>query len=91
LGADFSSGKGSHWGTIQQQFPLKDGDKFTLPPRPMKEEQKRAELKNFLTVPAKKGSGYGYANITIGKSYAYETDPYDLTVIAERVMMIAYE
>jgi hypothetical protein len=30
-----------------------------------------------LTAPSKLGSGYGYPNITIGKSYEYQSDPYE--------------
>lgn len=55
------SGKGSHWGTIQQQWPIKNG-KLELPLKPLKEEKKVPEQKNFLTSPSKKGSGYGRLN-----------------------------
>jgi hypothetical protein len=81
------SGKGSHWGTIEQQFPMKGNEKLELPPKPeVKEEKKKGPvMKNFLTAPSKKGSGYGYANVTIGKYYPYESDPYDLRVVVERV------
>ncbi|NXP77401.1 CD047 protein, partial [Ramphastos sulfuratus] len=37
--------------------------------------------KNLYTNPGKKGSGFGYANLTIGKQYPYEPDEYD----AERI------
>ncbi|KAI8899070.1 hypothetical protein BC833DRAFT_396313 [Globomyces pollinis-pini] len=86
------SGKGSHWGTIEQQWPIKN-HKFELPPKPEKNDKKPPELKvildsifnsNFVTSPSKKGSGYGYCNVTIGKSYEYQTDPYDGALLAER-------
>ncbi|KAJ3324324.1 hypothetical protein HDV06_000363 [Boothiomyces sp. JEL0866] len=77
------SGKGSHWGTIEQQWPIKN-KKFELPLKPIAHEKKHPELKNFYTSPAKKGSGYGYSNVTIGKSYQYQSDPYDGAVLAER-------
>ncbi|NXC45562.1 CD047 protein, partial [Penelope pileata] len=34
--------------------------------------------KNFYTNPGKKGSGYGYANITIGEQYPHEADGYEI-------------
>jgi hypothetical protein len=51
------SGKGSHWGTIEQQWPVKNS-KLELPPRPEKKEKNAPQLKNFITSPGKKGSGY---------------------------------
>jgi Domain of unknown function (DUF4586) len=78
-----SSGKGSHWGTIEQQWPTARKD---LPPlRPVVEAKKQHESKNFLTAPPKHGSGYGYPNVTIGKSYEYQSDPYDRHAQLERV------
>lgn len=46
-----------------------------FPEKPVKKNQDHKA--NFLTKPSKKGSGYGYPNITIGASYEYQSDPYD--------------
>ncbi|KAJ3050271.1 hypothetical protein HDU99_008707, partial [Rhizoclosmatium hyalinum] len=77
------SGSGSQWGTIEQQYPLPNkGKNLELPPAPPK--QKPESKPNFLTRPPKKGTGYGYANVTIGKSYDYMSEPYDSVLHAER-------
>ncbi|XP_065651591.1 cilia-and flagella-associated protein 96 isoform X2 [Hydra vulgaris] len=64
------SGVGSYFGTlsgpIQTFSPLcKDKDPYVSPGR------------NFVTNPGKKGSGYGYANVLIGKPQKYAPDPYN--------------
>ncbi|KAJ3190663.1 hypothetical protein HK101_008503 [Irineochytrium annulatum] len=69
------SGSGSLYGTIEQQWPLPKKD-VAFAPAPVK--QKPESKPNFLTRPPKKGSGYGYNNVTIGKSYEYISEPYDL-------------
>ncbi|KAI9347004.1 hypothetical protein BDR26DRAFT_907845 [Obelidium mucronatum] len=77
------SGSGSQWGTIDQQYPLPNkGKNLELPPAPPK--QKPESKPNFLTRPPKKGTGYGYANVTIGKYYEYVSEPYDSVLTAER-------
>ena len=72
------SGKGSHWGTIEQQWPtfkksysLKQVDKEIV------KKQTVENPKNVVTRPPKKGSGYGYPDVTIGKPYEYLSDPFD--------------
>lgn len=70
------SGKGSVWGTIEQQWPLNDRDDHPEPPS-SPPKIKRESKPNFLTKPPKKGTGYGYPNVTIGKPYEYMSDPYD--------------
>lgn len=37
--------------------------------------------KNFVTKPGRKGTGYGYVDVTIGKSYDYHSTPYDVKKI----------
>jgi len=73
------SGKGSIYGTFDQQYPLHDKDKEphykSKPSTPSKSSAKIN--KNIYTNPAKKGVGYGYVDITIGKYYEYMSDPYD--------------
>ncbi|KAJ3008124.1 UNVERIFIED_CONTAM: hypothetical protein HDU68_003220 [Siphonaria sp. JEL0065] len=77
------SGSGSQWGTIDQQYPLPNkGKNLELPPPLPK--QKPESKPNFLTRPPKKGTGYGYANVTIGKSYDYMSEPYDSLLVVER-------
>ncbi|NXQ88753.1 CD047 protein, partial [Nyctibius grandis] len=67
-------GLGSYYGTIGGSYAyfspqLKARDKY-IPPG-----------QNFYTNPGKKGTGYGYANLTIGKQYPHESDGYE----AERI------
>ncbi|KAI9104851.1 hypothetical protein DFS34DRAFT_575660 [Phlyctochytrium arcticum] len=78
-------GSGSPWGTFEQQWPLerKGGDE--IPSFALLRETPATEPKiNFLTRPPKKGTGYGYANVTIGKSYEFKDDPYDSSLVAAR-------
>ncbi|TPX58729.1 hypothetical protein PhCBS80983_g02934 [Powellomyces hirtus] len=75
------SGKGSPFGTFDQQWPIERKNNEGIPSfnatrDPPKHEQQKA---NFLTSPSKKGTGYGYANVTIGKAYEYTGDPYNAT------------
>lgn len=70
------SGKGSWYGTIEQQWPTLsnniDLSKFPPKPAPPPKDHKP----NFLMKPPKKG-GYGYPNIGIGPPFEYKADPYD--------------
>ncbi|KAJ3380225.1 hypothetical protein HDU92_006131, partial [Lobulomyces angularis] len=72
------SGSGSKYGTIEQQWPIWtteiDISKFPIKPKAPPPDH----TKNFLCKPPKKGSGYGYPNLSIGPSYEYSTDPFDL-------------
>ncbi|KAJ3238379.1 hypothetical protein HDU78_003561 [Chytriomyces hyalinus] len=77
------SGSGSVWGTIEQQYPLPNKGK-NLELRPPVPKQKPESKPNFLTKPPKKGSGYGYPNVTIGHSYEYVSEPYDTFMESER-------
>jgi len=43
-----------------------------------------AEKRNFTTNPAKKGTGYGYNAVTIGKPHEYKTSPYKADQAAAR-------
>ncbi|XP_072480282.1 cilia-and flagella-associated protein 96 isoform X2 [Notamacropus eugenii] len=63
-------GLGSYFGTIGGPIPffsaqVKPKDKYIAPG------------KNLYTNPGKKGTGYGYANITIGKQLSHSVDVYD--------------
>ncbi|XP_001363311.1 UPF0602 protein C4orf47 homolog [Monodelphis domestica] len=67
-------GLGSYFGTIGGPVPffsaqLKPKDKYVAPG------------KNMYTNPGKKGTGYGYANITIGKQPVHSVDVYDTAKI----------
>ncbi|XP_054239217.1 UPF0602 protein C4orf47 homolog [Indicator indicator] len=67
-------GLGSYYGTIGGSYAyfspqLKSRERY-IPPG-----------KNFYTNPGKKGSGFGYANLTIGEQYPHEPDDYE----AERI------
>ncbi|XP_052018005.1 UPF0602 protein C4orf47 homolog [Apodemus sylvaticus] len=64
------SGLGSYYGTIGGPVPffsaqLKPKDKYQPPG------------KNLYTNPGKKGTGYGYANVTIGRQLSHSSDLYD--------------
>jgi len=77
-----SSGKGSIYGTFEQEYPLNAKEKETRvkskPSTPSTPTKKTAKVnKNIYTNPAKKGVGYGYVDVTIGKYYEYMSDPYD--------------
>ncbi|KAM6149391.1 cilia-and flagella-associated protein 96 [Erethizon dorsatum] len=63
-------GLGSYYGTIGGPVPFFSAE---LKPRDKYEEPG----KNLYTNPGKKGTGYGYANITIGKQFSYSADFYD--------------
>jgi len=69
------SGKGSLYGTIEQQWPIMSAEidisKFPLKPPPPPKDTRP----NFLTKPPKKG-GYGFANVIIGQPFEYKADPY---------------
>jgi len=66
--------EGTLGGTVKQFSPAK---------QPKKAHQK--EKVNFMTNPGKKGTGYGYTGVTLGKMPDYKTSPYD----AERKADIA--
>lgn len=64
------SGLGSYYGTIGGPVPffsaqIKPRDKYQPPG------------KNLYTNPGKKGTGYGYANVTIGRQLSHSSDLYD--------------
>ncbi|KAG4093215.1 hypothetical protein H8356DRAFT_1428967 [Neocallimastix lanati (nom. inval.)] len=74
------SGKGSIYGTFDHQYPLNDKEKDNAvkPKSATPPTKSTAKInKNIYTNPAKKGVGYGYVDITIGKYYEYMSDPYD--------------
>ncbi|XP_037382274.1 UPF0602 protein C4orf47 homolog [Talpa occidentalis] len=64
------SGLGSYYGTIGGPIPF-----FSAQSKPR--EKYEAPGKNLYTNPGKKGTGYGYANITIGKQFSHSSDLYD--------------
>ncbi|KAJ3128200.1 hypothetical protein HK098_004946 [Nowakowskiella sp. JEL0407] len=70
------SGKGSLYGTIEQQWPLHKSEAPTEPDT-LPKKPHSATRPNFYTKPPKQGTGYGYPNVTIGKQYEYMSDPYD--------------
>lgn len=53
-------GLGSYYGTVDGPVPF-----FSVQSKPR--EKYEASGKNLYTNPGKKGTGYGYANITTGK------------------------
>ncbi|XP_053515947.1 UPF0602 protein C4orf47 homolog isoform X2 [Artibeus jamaicensis] len=63
-------GVGSYYGTIGGPVPF-----FSAQSKPR--EKYEAPGKNLYTNPGKKGTGYGYANVTIGKQFSHSADFYD--------------
>ena len=55
------SGLGSHYGTLSGPIGHFSAESKPKPPR-------TAELKNMITNPPKKGTGYGYCGVTLGES-----------------------
>ncbi|KAG9479852.1 hypothetical protein GDO78_011729 [Eleutherodactylus coqui] len=66
------SGVGSYYGTLSGPIPALSA---AVKPR----KAYTAPGKNFYTNPSKEGTGFGYPNITIGKSYTYSSDNYDIS------------
>ncbi|XP_055970320.1 cilia-and flagella-associated protein 96 [Sorex fumeus] len=69
-GSKKSSGLGSYYGTIGGPVPF-----FSAELKP--KEKYKAPGKNLYTTPGKKGTGYGYANITIGRHPSHSADLFD--------------
>lgn len=69
-GDKLPSGLGSHYGTIGGNVPFFSAASKSAGP-------KAAENKNFYTNPGKKGTGFGYLQVTLGKYPAHQTEPYD--------------
>ncbi|XP_078318342.1 cilia-and flagella-associated protein 96-like isoform X3 [Crassostrea virginica] len=64
------SGLGNHYGTLGGPIGA-----FSPASRPGKEY--KSPGKNFSTNPGKKGTGFGYLGVTLGKYPNYLTDPFD--------------
>ncbi|XP_069349464.1 cilia-and flagella-associated protein 96 [Eulemur rufifrons] len=67
-------GLGSYHGTIGGPVPF-----FSAQSKPREKYQPPG--KNLYTNPGKKGTGYGYANITIGKQFSHSADFYDASKV----------
>ncbi|XP_056626183.1 UPF0602 protein C4orf47 homolog [Triplophysa dalaica] len=65
-----TSGVGNYYGTFGG--PIQAMSALKVPRRPHK-----SPGKNFYTNPPKKGSGYGYPDVTLSKMIFYSSDPYD--------------
>ncbi|KAM8938841.1 cilia-and flagella-associated protein 96 [Pelodytes ibericus] len=66
------SGVGSFYGTLSGPIPA-----FSALQKARKAYT--APGKNFYTNPPKKGTGYGYPNLTLGNQYPYTPDNYDIS------------
>lgn len=64
------SGAGSHYGTFSG--PVK-----TFSPVAKQKNAYASPGRNFITNPSRKGTGYGYVNVLIGKAQQYASEPYD--------------
>jgi len=65
-----SVGLGSHYGTF-------GGPPSAFSPLGKQKRPYVSPGKNFLTNPSKKGTGYGYVNVLIGKPQQHAQEPYD--------------
>ncbi|NXO02881.1 CD047 protein, partial [Rhinopomastus cyanomelas] len=70
-GDKWPCGLGSYYGTIGGPCPY-------FSPKLRDKERYVAAGKNFYTNPGKKGSGFGYANLTIGEQYPHKPDGYEV-------------
>ncbi|XP_030904818.1 cilia-and flagella-associated protein 96 isoform X2 [Melopsittacus undulatus] len=73
-GDKWPCGLGSYYGTIGGSYPY-------FSPQVREKVRYVSPGKNFYTNPGKKGTGYGYANLTIGEQYEYLPEEYDLARI----------
>jgi len=64
------SGLGSHYGTLSGKI-----SHFSAETKP--KPTKAPELKNMITNPPKKGSGYGYCDVTLEKYHPHANEPYN--------------
>lgn len=64
------SGHGSHYGTFS-------GPIGTFSPVTKNKKSYVSPGKNFMTNPSKKGTGYGYVKVLIGKAQEHALEPYD--------------
>ena len=64
------SGQGSNYGCFDGHI-----DAFSAVVKG--KEKYKSPGKNFLTNPSKRGTGYGYLNVTIGSYHKYASEPYD--------------
>ncbi|KAM4673076.1 cilia-and flagella-associated protein 96 isoform 2-T2 [Amazona ochrocephala] len=73
-GDKWPCGLGSYYGTIGGSYPY-------FSPQVREKVRYVGPGKNFYTNPGKKGTGYGYTNLTIGEQYEHLPDEYDLARI----------
>jgi len=64
------TGLGNHYGTFSGQI-----DSFS--PNPRQGKAYKTPGRNFTTTPGKKGTGYGYINVTFQKYHDHQKDQYD--------------
>ena len=66
----FRSGNGSHYDTFS-------GPVAAFSPQGKPKKPYISPGRNFITNPSKKGTGYGYVHVTIGKPQQHAPEPYD--------------
>ena len=76
----FRVGLGSHYGTF-------GGPPSAFSPLGKQKRPYVSPGKNFLTNPSKKGTGYGYVNVLIGKPQQHAQEPYDR---AKEIRVVGY-
>lgn len=70
-------GSGSHLGTFGGTIPAMDNRRKPKP-------KYKPEQRNFTTAPSKKGTGFGYVDVTIGKFPEYKSTPFGAELKKER-------
>jgi hypothetical protein len=65
-----ATGLGNHYGTLAGPI-----NHFSAQNKPKPEYQKQG--RNFVTNPSKKGTGYGYIGVTLGKYQDHAVEPYN--------------
>ena len=65
-----SIGAGNHYGTFS-------GPVEAFSPKAVDKKPFESSGRNFVTNPLKKGTGYGYVNVLIGKPETHSSEPYD--------------
>lgn len=73
------SGAGSHIGTFSGTIKYVD-------PKQKPQRKPEKEKRNFTTTPGKKGSGFGYVDVTIGEFPKYKSSPFEADKAKERAL-----
>ncbi|RKP15843.1 hypothetical protein ROZALSC1DRAFT_25983, partial [Rozella allomycis CSF55] len=81
-------GYGGIYGTFSHRYPPKEQIQDTkFDEQPDQQDIKiKPEKRNFFTNPPKRGTGYGFPNVTISPDYKYMSSPYNRAHEIEKVV-----